>query len=261
MLSELAKGKNAELERRGGYVDLKESDRPLFLDPIRLFIGWDEREAIGGHVFIQSLIRTTKYPVSLTIITPEMAQSLAPTDGSNPFSKARFLVPYLCGFRGSAIWMDGADQLLRASLVELWAHREAGYGVQVVKHDYQTKASRKYLNTGLEADNADYPKKNWSSVILWHCDYFPHRNLTPSFVTEKPGKFLHRFNWMPEGDIGDLPNEWNHLVTEQPFNKDAKLAHFTLGIPGMEYYRHADYAPEWTADLKSAAKGLQYLGR
>jgi hypothetical protein len=35
--------------------------------------------------------------------------------------------------------------------------------VAVVKHDYKTKHRRKYIGTPLEADNADYPRKNWSS--------------------------------------------------------------------------------------------------
>lgn len=230
------------------------------MEPLKLFIGHDDREAVGTHVFLQSLIRTTKYPVSLTIISPEMAQELAPTDGTNAFSKARFLVPYLCNFRGLAIWLDGADMLLRSSLVELLTLSEPGYGVQVVKHDY-TPTGKKYVGTTMETDNESYPKKNWSSVILWNCSFYPHTKLDPKFIQEKPGSYLHRFEWMEQEHVGELPAQWNHLVGEQPFNPEAKLAHFTCGIPGFEHYRHADYATEWTEDLKAGAKGLQYLGR
>jgi hypothetical protein len=149
---------------------------------------------------------------------------------------------------------------LRAPLDELWALREGWYGVQVVKHDYQP-TGRKYIGTPLETDNAAYPKKNWSSVMIWSCDYMPHHKLTPKFIAEQPGSYLHRFEWMPEDRIGELPAEYNHLVAEQPFNPEAKIAHFTLGIPGFEHYRHADYAQEWTDTLKNAARGLQYLGK
>jgi hypothetical protein len=209
------------------------------------------------------LLAKTNLPVSLTVLTPEIGKQLGVTDreSSNAFGKLRFLVPYLCGFKGGAIFLDGADMMLRSSLAELWSAREAWYGLQVVKHDYQTKSPKKYVGTDMESPNKDYPAKNWSSVMLWSCDFKPHLRLTPEFIASKPNSYLHRFEWMDHDRIGELPKEWNHLVGEQQFSQEAKLAHFTLGIPGFEHYRHADYAEEWTTNLKAAAKGLQYLGR
>lgn len=211
---------------------------------------------MGLHVFLESLWKNTKEPVSLTALTPNMGES----DGTNSFSLSRFHIPELCNWSGWAIFADGIDMLLRADLADLWKLRDPKYALQCVKHDYQTKSPRKYLGTDLEADNQDYPRKNWSSLVLWNCGHWAHFKNRESLRTES-GKYLHRFSWLKDEEIGELPTSWNHLVGESEYNPEAKLAHYTLGIPGFEHYRRADYAKEWTETLKAAASGLQYLSR
>jgi lipopolysaccharide biosynthesis glycosyltransferase len=73
------------------------------------------------------------------------------------------LIPELMNFAGFAIFVDAADMLCRGDLTELWSMRDKNFAVQVVKHDYRTKHPRKYVGTELEADNQDYPRKNWSA--------------------------------------------------------------------------------------------------
>jgi hypothetical protein len=81
-------------------------------------------------------------------------------------------------------------------------------------------------------------------VILWNCGHPKNRILTPDIVAASGGKFLHRFEWLDDEDIGALPSEWNHLVTEQ-HGDNAKIAHFTLGAPGFQHYIHCKYSAEW----------------
>ena len=51
---------------------------------------------------------------------------------------------------------------------------------------------------------------------------------------------------MPNDDaIGNIPLEWNWLVGEYPYNKDAKNVHWTLGGPYFADYNNSDYADEW----------------
>lgn len=156
--------------------------------------------------------------------------------------------------------MDGADMLLRCDIRELWNEKDGPEAVKVVKHDYRTKNPRKYVGTPLEANNEDYERKNWSSVVIWNCGHWAHFRNREKLLSND-GKYLHRFSWLQDHEIGDLPARFNHLVGEQDFDEKAKIAHFTLGIPGFEHYRHADYAQEWTEQLKRAARGLQYLGK
>jgi hypothetical protein len=194
---------------------------------VRVFIGFDPREAAAYHTCVQSIIENCSRPQDLqfTPITGEQR------DGSNTFIYARFLVPSLCGFRGRALFLDG-DMIVRGDVCELFDSIDVAYrACCVVKHDYQTKYRVKYLGN----KNEDYPRKNWSSVILWHCGYFANAVLTPRFVAEHDGVFLHRFSWLNDGQIGELPREWNRLVLEEPVHPTDKLLHYTIGIPPFGY--------------------------
>jgi hypothetical protein len=205
---------------------------------IRVFAGYDRREAQGFHVFLESLIRNAAEPVAITPLQGEQR------DGTNAFTYARFLVPYLCDFQGQAIFVDGSDMLMRADIAELAALSDPRYAVQVVQHDYLTKHPRKYLGTEMEAANENYPRKNWSSVVLWNCEHPKHRWMEPAAIKKLPGSFLHRFSWLNNSEIGALPAEWNRLVGE---TQPTKLAHFTLGLPSIPAYRQLEHADEWHA--------------
>jgi lipopolysaccharide biosynthesis glycosyltransferase len=213
---------------------------------IPLYCGFDQREAAAYHVFCQSVIQTATspvafYPLALKLL-PEYTETH--TDGSNQFIYSRFLVPFLQDYRGWAIFADG-DMLCRADISELWAMRDQRYAVMVAKHNYTSKAQRKYIGTSLETHNAVYPRKNWSSVMLWNCGHPANRILTPKYVEEHSGRVLHRFEHLHDEQIGDLPREWNWLASEYEHNPDAKLVHYTLGVPGMEHYKDCDHSAEW----------------
>jgi lipopolysaccharide biosynthesis glycosyltransferase len=160
------------------------------------------------------------------------------SDGSNEFIYSRFLVPYLCNYEGWAIWMDG-DMVVKGDIAELWNLRDEEYAVQVVKHDYKTKHAEKYLGNV----NQDYPKKNWSSVVLFNNSRC--YALTPKIVEQATGSFLHRFSWLQDSEIGSLPVQWNWLVGEYEHNDDAKLLHYTIGIPAFSEYVKCDHSEDW----------------
>lgn len=147
--------------------------------------------------------------------------------------------------------------LARGDLDELWKLMDRTKAVQVVKHDYESKHERKYVGTELEADNSSYPRKNWSSVILWNCGHPAHRE-NRSVLQGFDGKILHRFAWLDDELIGSLPAKWNHLVGEFDRNQYAKLAHFTLGIPGFDAYSECEFADEWRMYAGKALRGMQY---
>lgn len=212
---------------------------------MRIFIGYDPREAVAYHACVQSIIDTAKDPLKLsfTPVTGPMR------DGSNAFIYARFLVPYLCGFKGSALFLDG-DMIVRAPIEDLMTYSIAGLGVRVVKHDYKTKYPIKYLGN----KNEDYPRKNWSSVVLWNCA--ENTVLTPSYVASKPGSYLHRFEWLPDNMIANLPVEWNKLVLEQDVRPDDKILHYTVGTPCFAEYADCDHAEDWHKTYERMIKPL-----
>ena len=209
---------------------------------IKLIIGFDQRESIAYHTFTQSILEKCSVPVMFIPLAMNTLKGYKErhTDKSNDFIYSRFLTPYLCNFKGWAIFADG-DMICQTDIKELWDLRDESKALQVVKHDYKTKAKKKYLGN----INEDYPKKNWSSLILWNCSYPKHKILTPEFIASQTGKYLHRFSWLDENEIGELPKEWNWLAIEYPENKNAKLIHYTLGTPCFKEYKESDMADIW----------------
>ena len=220
---------------------------------INLYVGYDEREAIAYHVFCHSVIKNTSIPVKISPLVLSQLKEFNEThqDRSNDFVYSRFLTPYLNEFDGWAIFADG-DMICQADLKELIGMADPNKALMVVKHDYQTKASIKYLGN----INENYPRKNWSSVILWNCSHPKHKILTPEFVSNQTGKFLHRFSWLDDDDIGELPVEWNWLACEYEKNIAAKLIHYTLGTPCFKDFRDTDMAEIWYDYYESAKKGF-----
>jgi lipopolysaccharide biosynthesis glycosyltransferase len=220
---------------------------------INLFVGFDPREAVAYHVFCNSIIQNTSVPVQITPLVLSQLQEFNERhdDRSNDFVYSRFLTPHLSDFKGWAIFADG-DMICQGDLKELIDMADPSKAVMVVKHDYQTKATQKYLGN----INENYPRKNWSSVILWNCDHPKHKILTPDFVSKQTGKFLHRFSWLDDQDIGELPLEWNWLASEYRVNREAKLIHFTLGTPCFKDYKNSDMADIWYHYYDLSQKGF-----
>lgn len=213
---------------------------------IRIFIGYDSDESVAYAVLAYSIARRAQRAVpligalSLSKVQHVLTRPRHPLQ-SNDFAFARFLVPWLCGYEGWALFMD-CDMLCRGDIGELWALRDERYAVQVVKHEHAPQHDVKYLGRA----QTRYARKNWSSVMLFNCARC--RALTPEYVNSASGLELHQFAWLEDGQIGTLPPEWNHLVGYYPWRPDAKLVHFTEGGPYFERYRQTDYAAEWWAE-------------
>ena len=216
---------------------------------IRVFIGFDAREAIAFSVLAYSIHVRASAPVSITPLMLSQLQGTFTRERhplqSTDFAFSRFLTPFLSGYEGWSIFMD-CDMLMLDDIAELWALRDDRFAVQVVKHDHQPRESVKFLGQA----QTQYPKKNWSSVMLFNnarC-----RMLTAEYVNAASGLELHQFQWLPdEASIGALPRRWNHLVGYYKPTRDAALVHYTLGGPYFEEYRDCEYAAEWRAELES----------
>ena len=125
---------------------------------IDIVVGFDDREAIAYHTFVQSVIENSTLPTRFLPLNVTSLNDYTEVhkDGSNNFIYTRFLVPYLMNFKGWAIYADG-DMVCLEDIKKLWNKRNDKYAVQVVKHDYKTKIKNKYWGN----KNEDYPRKNW----------------------------------------------------------------------------------------------------
>ena len=223
------------------------------MDKVLVVVGFDQREAVAYHVFCQSVIELSTVPVQFLPLSQNTLNNYKEIheDGSNKFIYSRFLTPYLSNFSDWAIFADG-DMVCQADISELWALRDENSAVKVVKHNYKTKAKKKYLGN----KNEDYPRKNWSSLILWNCGHPANKVLTPEFIQNQPGSYLHRFSWLDDSLIGDLPLEWNWLAIEYPDNPNAKLIHYTLGTPCFSGYTNEAMSEEWKKVYARANEGF-----
>lgn len=223
------------------------------MTPLRIFVGYDAREAVAFHVLAHSLMARASWPIAITPIVRKHVAEIhrrprGPLD-STDFSITRFLVPYLCEYRGIAVYMD-CDMLARADIFELIQIVEdtqhLDYAVSVCKHDYVPKASPKFLGQ----EQTRYPRKNWSSLIVF--DNSRCRALTPAYVETAHGLDLHRFEWLSSDRIGSLPLEWNWLVGEYEDNPAAKVLHYTLGGPWFTETRDCPRAYDWLVEATDA---------
>lgn len=219
---------------------------------INLYVGHDPRESVGSFVFLSSMLRQTSVPVHVTYLHKPMLRRVFGgdiADGTNAFTLSRFLIPFMQDWRGTAIFCDGADMLLREDIACLEVWRDPYTAVQVIKHSYKTNAPRKYIGTAMEADNEDYERKNWASVMLINCSHFAWRKMTPSYLRSASKLDTLNFSWMPDEWIGEIPSYWNWLVDEYGPNPTARLLHWTQGVPGFPAYKDAHHADEWFREL------------
>jgi len=100
-----------------------------------------------------------------------------------------------------------------------------------------------------------YPRKNWSSAVVWNCEHPKNKKLTPQFINNPDieGKYLHRFSWLQDHEIGRLPHDWNWLVGYYKEDENHKPAaiHYTDGGPWFKSYRLCEYAADWYLAEKS----------
>ncbi len=170
---------------------------------------------------------------------------------STEFSFSRFLVPALNMYEGKALFMD-SDMYLRADINELFDLCDMDYyPVYCVHHKYEPE--NKIKMDGKEQHT--YPRKNWSSLMMFNCGHIENKKLTPNVVNTQTGRWLHGFGWLPdkEADIGRIPEEWNWLDGHSPVELEAKNVHFTTGGPWFKNWKcsratDGKYAAEWNGD-------------
>jgi hypothetical protein len=235
-----------------------------------IWLGYDPREADGYAVARASIRRHAKAPYLIMPVNLAVARRAGlyrrPTsrrDGrlwddiseapmATEFAIARFLVPHLAG-RGWALFAD-CDVLARTDIGQLFSLADDRYAVMCVKHDQRPVEDTK-MNGQLQAKEVDprfpgvYSRKNWSSVVLYNCEHPANSALTVDLINTVPGRDLHRFCWLDDDLIGELPVEWNWLAGVSPIVDDPAIVHFTLGMPSLPGCEYMLYSDEWRSEL------------
>ena len=209
-----------------------------FAQPLKIFIGYDHRQAVTYNVCRFSIERRASKPVA---ITPLVLPTLPITrQGLTPFTYSRFLTPWLTGFQGWGMFVD-ADYLCLADIAELFSYCDDRYAAMVSKN---------------------VKRFEWASLIMFNCAHPANHILTPDYVEDpKRCRSPHTLDWLPEDLVGDLPREWNHLVGYDKPRSDAKFVHFTQGSPIFPETEGSEYAEHWRAEHQAAnqTRGWQEL--
>lgn len=220
---------------------------------MKVFIGDTERQSILYQVAKHSIESKTQeaecFPISLSplqnlgLYTREKTV-LETTD----FSITRFLTPFLAGYSGWVLFVDN-DIVVTTEVDKILSYADPSKAVMVVKHNYQPTEKIK-LDGQVQSL---YPRKNWSSVILWNLDHPKNKILTPDLINNVSPLFLHRFLWLSDSDIGDLPREWNYLVGWYDGNPSItpNLIHYTEGGPYFRKYAGCDFSKLWLDEFQS----------
>lgn len=231
-----------------------------------IYIGYDPREHDAYLVARDSIERRASVPVLINPLTLNIVSHIIPPplikDGkmydpesdapqSTEFARSRFAIPKLHK-SGWVLFMD-CDMLVLDDIEKLFQLADDRYAVMVVKHDYSPSETLKMDGQTQSA----YPRKNWSSVILWNCSHEGHWRLTKERLNMWPGRDLHAFKWLQDEEIGELPVVWNHLVDVTPKIEYPKLLHYTLGTPNIPGYENCSFAQKWKAEYNRRLNSLE----
>jgi lipopolysaccharide biosynthesis glycosyltransferase len=228
---------------------------------LRVFIGYDPREAEAYRVAEASLRRRASIPVDVTPLRADqlrmqgLLRRLVDNRGgmfdlasqaaqSTEFAVSRFLTPILAQ-SGWALFVD-CDVVFLGDVAELLELADPNFAVQVVKHNYLPKEQTKMAG----AVQTTYPQKNRSSVMLFHANHPSKQRLTIDAINNWPGRELHSFKWLHPNEIGELPPAWNWLVNVTEAPSDPRLAHFTLGGPWIQNWQCSEHDEIWLDEAR-----------
>lgn len=227
---------------------------------MKVYIGWDPRDAQAYEKCKRSLLKNTKSEVEVhRLVDWDLRQKKVywrpyyvdgtgqkhdGIDGkpfSTEFSFTRFCVPVLEDYRDEWVVFCDADMLWVADVMDLMELVDPTKAVMCVKHNHKPPETVKMGG----AIQTLYPRKNWSSLMVMN----PSRctNLTKYVVNNMDGSWLHAMCWLEDDQIGGLPEEWNWLEGWSKPDIKPKIIHHTRGTPDMDGCEDVMYAKEWWA--------------
>lgn len=214
---------------------------------LNVFIGYDPREhdafvacrnSIYWHTGRQNVSIRALRKNELVDAGMYRRDSLYPNEKvSTEFAFTRFLVPYMMDYCGWGLFVD-CDFVFTRSLQELFNFKIDKYAVMCVQHDYIPKDAFK-MDGQVQKP---FPRKNWSSLMLFNCAHLDCLNLSPTSVAWESAAWLHQMQWTKDENIGSLAPEWNWLEGE--YEKPARTPagiHWTLGGKWFPHKQNVEY--------------------
>jgi lipopolysaccharide biosynthesis glycosyltransferase len=227
---------------------------------VKVFVGYDSREDIAWQVCRHSLLRHSDQNVSVIPLRQSVLRELGLYErsldaaASTEFSLTRFLTPYLAAQQQGWVIFCDCDFLFTTDVRNVLDGLDPAKALYCVQHDYvpthQVKMDGKRQTT--------YPRKNWSSFMVFNCGHPDVRRLTPSVVNASNPAYLHRFEWVGDNDaLGALDLDWNFLEGEYPMPRATpRVIHYTNGGPWFEQWQNCCYADLWLRERDLYSQSL-----
>ena len=224
---------------------------------LNVYIGYDSKEDIAYRVCKHSLIKHSSKEVKVYSLKLQelvalnlYSRSIDPL-ASTEFTYSRFLVPALANYNGWAIFCD-CDFIFFQDISKILQGLDTSKAIYCVQHDYTPKEKHKMDGQ----KQTIYPRKNWSSFILFNCEHPSNKRLTVEAVNSKTGSYLHQFKWLKDNEIGSLDERWNWLEgwTSQNNTKEPYAVHYTRGGPWFDEWQDVEFAKEWIEERDNYLK-------
>ena len=213
---------------------------------VNIYVGYDSRHGdftdTSIKIMKQSIIQgfgggdvhgaMTKWDVDIKPLDvskiPEYTREYA--NQSTEFTYSRFLIPYLENYEGFSIFVDN-DFIFQKSILPLFYFLNTDDAVACVKY----KFDKPIIETKFNGEkNVPYPKKLWSSMMIFNNGHEDCRKLTPEVVNTQTGQYLHQFEWTDK--ISEIPERW--IITEGYDTIEEKprafAIHYTRGGPWIK---------------------------
>ena len=220
----------------------------MTIDSLNFFIGYDSKEDIAYRVCKYSILNNTSFNVKIRslklyeLIAKNMYTRSVDPLASTEFTYSRFLIPALMNYNGWAIFCD-CDFLFFDDVQKIIKELDPSKAVYCVQHDYTPKEKHKMDGQ----KQTIYPRKNWSSFIVYNCSHESNKKLTVDLVNKESGSYLHQFKWLEDKEIGSLDERWNWLEgwTSNHNNNSPYAVHYTRGGPWFEEWQDVEFAKDW----------------
>ena len=218
---------------------------------LNIYVGYDSKEDIAYRVCKYSILKRSRSDIKITSLKlyELVAKNLYKRDidplASTEFTYSRFLVPALNNYNGWAIFCD-CDFIFFEDISNILLDIDQSKAVYCVQHDYTPKEKHKMDGQ----KQTIYPRKNWSSFILFNCSHPSNKKLSVDLVNSETGSFLHQFKWLEDNEIGSLDERWNWLEGWTSSHNDKKpyAVHYTRGGPWFDEWQDVEFASEWTKE-------------
>ena len=224
---------------------------------LNIYVGYDSKEDIAYRVCKHSILKRSSANVKIRslklyeLIANKLYNRTIDPLASTEFTYSRFLVPTLNNFKGWAVFCD-CDFLFFDDVEKILNNIDESKAVYCVQHDYTPKEKHKMDGQ----KQTIYPRKNWSSLILFNCSHSSNKRLSVDLVNSETGSFLHQFKWLKDSEIGSLDERWNWLEgwTSKHNNKKPFAVHYTRGGPWFEEWQDVEFANEWIEERDNYLK-------